>query len=114
MEIQTRWLEQDVLVIRPEGRLDDQTSDSFFHMTESLVAGADAKVIIDCSALTFVSSLGLATMIRFHTRLKREHGEVKLAALGQFFQKLLVVVGLHRVFAAYADVETAHRAFIKL
>ena len=65
------------------------------------------KLIIDCSGVTYMSSMGLGTLVRVHARMKKLGGDVKLAAVQGPVAQVMQVVFLHRIFQMYPTLEEA-------
>ena len=100
-----------ILVIEVTGRLDNDSSPFFFDCLEGEIEDGNTRVILDCSDLTFLSSLGIGTLIRIQSRLKQRGGTVKLADVPGVVADVLHVVHLDRLLDIYPDVDAAVAAF---
>lgn len=103
--------DDQVLVIEVTGRLDNDTSPFFFDCLEGEIEEGNTRVVLDCRGLTFLSSLGIGTLIRIQSRLKQRGGTVKLAAVPGVVADVLHVVHLDRLLDIYPDVDTAVASF---
>ena len=63
MEIFPVERDDDVLVIRAEGGIDGRNAERFLEEVTALVEQGSTRIIIDCSDLEIVSSLGLSSLL---------------------------------------------------
>lgn len=111
IDFKARTVDGDVWVISAIGSLDTYTSVAFFDCIEAEIESGKKKIIVDCSELDYLSSVGIGTLIRVHSRMKKLGGDVKLAALRGAPADVLRMTHLDRVFGIYDDVEHACRSF---
>lgn len=111
MEFYYHEVDHEVLILRADGGLDQQTSQQFLDELESLVQSGLRKIIVDCSGLTYVSSAGLGLLMRVHRMMKKHDGNVKLAGIRGVVSQLLATVHLDKMFEFYPDVDRARLAF---
>ena len=111
IDFKARTVDGDIWVISAIGSLDTYTSVAFFDCIEAEIENGKQKIVVDCSALEYLSSAGIGTLIRVHSRMKKLGGDVKLAALKGSPADLLRVTHLNRVFGIYNDVEQACQSF---
>ena len=81
MEIYYHEIDDDVLIVDADGGLDAHTAQQLVTDLEKLVDSGLSKIILDCSRLTYVSSAGLAALVRLHKHMQRRGGDVKIAAV---------------------------------
>jgi anti-sigma B factor antagonist len=103
--------DRDILVVQVSGRLDNDSSPFFFDCLEGEIEDGNTQVVLDCSELAFLSSLGIGTLIRIQSRLRQRGGTVKLAAVQGVVADVLHVVHLDRLLDIYPDVAAAVAAF---
>ncbi|MSQ89946.1 MAG: STAS domain-containing protein [Phycisphaerales bacterium] len=101
----------DLLVLRADGGLNTGTSSQLSDQVTTLVQGGVQKIVVDCTKLEIISSLGLSSLLMLHTRIKRVGGEVKLCGLKGAIVQVLAITKLDKVFELYPDVESARLAF---
>lgn len=111
IDFKSHTLDGDVLVITVTGELGPYTSSAFFDCLEGEIENGHRRIIVDCSHLHYLSSVGIGSLVRAHTRMKKHGGDVKLAALQGPVADVLRVTHLDKILAMYPDVESAHRAF---
>ena len=91
MEFYYHELDKNVLVLHADGGLNAQTADQFVSELEKLVDAGIRRIIVDCSRLQYVSSYGIAMLLRLHKRLAGHGGDVKLAAIPSTVVQIRVV-----------------------
>jgi anti-sigma B factor antagonist len=100
-----------VLVLTADGGLNAQTAEQFVRELEHVIAGGIHRVIVDCSKLEFVSSYGIAVLIRLHKHLAKLGGDVKLANIHSRVVSLMSLMKVDTIFDIYPDVDRARLAF---
>ena len=111
IDFRARTVDGDVWVISAIGELDTYTSSAFFDCIEAEIENGKKKIIVDCSDLNYLSSAGIGTLIRVHSRMKKLGGDVILAALRGTPADVLRLTHLDRVLGIYDDVEHACQSF---
>lgn len=80
-------------------------------LSEWLAAHPASQVVLDFSALGYVSSDFLAKLIGWQSRIQQGRGRLKLCGLGAPLQELFEVTKLSRKFEIAPDAETAVASF---
>jgi anti-sigma B factor antagonist len=111
MELYFHDTDRDVLILSADGGIDSVSAEQLVSELETLVAAGARKLIVDGSRLGFISSYGIAVLVRLHKKLAKRGGDVKLAALESRVARLIALVGLERVFQIYPTVDDARNAF---
>jgi len=111
MEFYYRDTDRDVLILRADGGIDGQNAQEFLNQLQRLLEAGATNLVVDCSALGYVSSIGITTLIRLHKRMAERGGHVRLAAVQSPLFRLLEITRLNQVFQAYPSVEQALQAF---
>jgi anti-sigma B factor antagonist len=111
MELYFHDTDRDVLILSADGGIDSVSAEQLVSELETLVAVGARKLIVDCSRLGFISSYGIAVLVRLHKKLAERGGDVKLAALESRVARLIALIGLERVFQIYPNVDDARNAF---
>ena len=96
-----------ILVIKPSGKLDAYTADDFFGCVQEQIDAGINNVIIDCSDLDYLSSVGVGTLIRIHHRTKKQNANVLYAALKGPVLDVLRLVHLDNLLGVYATIDDA-------
>ena len=105
MNITTRTL-NDVTVVAIAGSLDSNTAPAAQQAVDGIIAGGARKVLVDCTALDYISSAGLRVMLGAAKRLKGAGGELRLFGLNQAVREVFDISGFStilRVFRTEAD-----------
>ena len=111
MEFYYDQIENDVLILAADGGLNAQTADVFVRDIEKLVDAGLKKIIVDCSKLSYISSYGLAVLLRLHKRLGGRGGDVKICSVGGIVPQILEVTRLAQWFEVYPDMSQAKLSF---
>jgi anti-sigma B factor antagonist len=110
MNVRTEKLDRATVVI-PEGKLDFGAAADFQKRLEEVLAEAQAAgpaaVIIDCSALDYVSSAGLRTFLLSARTAQRGGIAFALCALKPAVREVFDLSGFSRVMAVHPDRATA-------
>lgn len=101
----------DLMILRADGGLNSATASQLSDQIAALVKGGVRNIIVDCSNLEIISSVGLGSLLLLHTRSKSAGGEVKLCGLKGSIVQIIRMTKLDRVFEIYSDVEEARLAF---
>ena len=111
MEFHYDDVQEDILIIKPDGDLNSETADEFVESIGKLVDAGLHSIIIDCSGLDYISSSGLGMLVRLHKRMDEKIGDVKIASVKSLIVNVLRMTRLNKVFSIYPDVESARQAF---
>jgi anti-anti-sigma factor len=64
-------------------------------------------VVLDLSAVTYLSSLAMAALVRFQKHVQSAGGQFRLAGTSSLIETLLKRCSLERVFNMYPDIPAA-------
>ena len=109
MNVRFETLAQTTLVI-PGGRLDFGAADGFQRQLDEALAGAPeapAAVIVDCTALDYVSSAGLRVFLLAARAAERAGISFALCALQPAVREVFELSGFSRIMTVHADRATA-------
>jgi anti-sigma B factor antagonist len=109
MKVRTEPLAQATVVI-PEGRLDFGAAPGFQAEIERVFAGVGhglAAVIIDCTALDYVSSAGLRVFLLGARAAQKAGVPFALCALQPAVREVFDLSGFSRIIPVHADRATA-------
>lgn len=95
------------MVLGVDGGLDASTAAQFTTEVEQLIEGGITRIIVDCSKLSYLSSAGLAALLRTHSRMARHGGDVRIAGAHGMVAQVLHLTRLDRLLQLYPDVERA-------
>jgi anti-sigma B factor antagonist len=100
-----------MMVLEVAGELDNYAVKDFTACLEYEIEKGHRRIIVDCSQLRFVSSMGVGTMVRIHGLMRKQGGDVKLASVKGMVADLFSLTKLDRLFNIYPDVDAAAAAF---
>jgi anti-sigma B factor antagonist len=94
-------------VVRASGEVDIWSSPALLEALDAAARASD-RIVIDLSAVTFLDSSGIATMVgALNLALRRPGGSLVLAGPRAIVRRVLQVVCLSDVFPTYASVDDA-------
>jgi len=98
MEISTRT-QQDVTIVALAGHLDSNTSPEAQAAIDAILAGGGRKVVIDFSALDYISSAGLRVLLGTAKRLNQERGALRLFGLNETVREVFEISGFATILS---------------
>ena len=107
MEIKTL---ANVALVKVEGRIDHISAPVFESELLPQVAGCsgeEKKLLLDCSALTYMSSAGLRVLMIAAKRCRQQKGQIVLAALQPTIQEIFRISRFDTVFEVFPSVPAA-------
>lgn len=100
----------DPLVLAPARRLDSATAPDFeSELLRRIDEGAGA-VLLDCSAMDYISSAGLRVILRAGKRLKASGGRLALCGLSEDCREAFRISGFDTLFPLYGSLDEGLRA----
>ncbi len=111
MEFYYHDVQRDVLILRADGGIDSHNVQAFLNELQRLIEAGAKKLLVDCTRIGYLSSVGITALIRLHKRMAEHGGEVKLANVQGPLFRLLEITRLDQVFQIYPTVDDALRAF---
>ena len=106
LQLKEKQLE-GVLQLIISGRLDGVTSPEFEQKLDQLLAAGSSKVIIDCSALAFVSSAGLRVFLSFAKKIQKVKGVLMLAGLQPMVSDVFKLAGFFNFLKHFDTLDEA-------
>ena len=111
MELYFHDLDRDVLILAADGGLNSDTASTFISNVEGVAAAGIQKLIVDCSNLSFISSMGLRMLLTIHARMKSRGCDVRIAGAKSFVLDTIRLSRLDRLLKLYPDVNAARLSF---
>lgn len=96
----------NVIILGPVGRLDSLSCREF----EGRLLGAlneSNAVVVDCTALDYISSAGLRVLLVAAKQARAANGRLALAALRENPREVFEISGFSAIFAIHPTVEAA-------
>ncbi len=91
----------EVLIVGPEGKLDANSARDLEEMLQSAIDKGSMKILVDCSALAYISSSGLRVILKAAKRLNGANGRIALCRLSDNVEKVFQISG----FSTVLDIE---------
>jgi anti-sigma B factor antagonist len=104
-------VDRDVLILKADGGIDSVNAEEVVAELTRLVESGIRKLVVDCSRLGYISSAGVAVLLRLHKRLWAAGGHAKVAAAQGPVFRLLELTKLAELFEIYPSVAEALEAF---
>ncbi|HMD34829.1 MAG TPA: anti-sigma factor antagonist [Vicinamibacterales bacterium] len=101
----------DIAVVRVAGHLVEGAESTALQKHIDGLMPFGAHLLLNLSAVEFMDSSGLGLLVRYLTRTRNAHGNMKLCSLPPPLQEVLRVTRLQSVFDPYASEEDAIAAF---
>src|SRR5947209_7661155 len=101
-----------VNIIDVTGRLAPEgTEDALFKMVSGLVDAGERNFLIDLSSTTFISSLGLGSLLRALRAVEAQDGQLKLLSPSHSVGRILELSRMNDVFTIMPDEAAAVASF---
>ncbi len=112
MKIRERLVD-NVAILELSGKLlgGSAGSEEFRVAIKSLLEKGINKVVVDVSEVKRMNSTGLGVLISVLTSLRGNEGDLKLAAINEVMEGILVMTKLDTIFETYETAEGAAQSF---
>ena len=110
MDITTRT-QRDVTVVALAGNLDSNTSPQAQQALDGILAGGGRKMVVDFTALDYISSAGLRVLLGTAKRLSGAGGALRLFGLNATVQEVFDISGFSTILAVFATEAEALKGF---
>jgi anti-sigma B factor antagonist len=107
----TRSADGDISVLHLDGFLDAYTSPALENAIQHEVDEGRARIVVECSRLTYISSAGLGVFMGFIEDIRSRGGDLKLCGLSTKVRQIFEIVGFHTIYDMVPDVPSAVRRF---
>lgn len=99
------------LVLKPVGRLDNNTAPRFQTKAEQVMALGESKLVVDMIALDYISSAGMRSLLATAMQLRSIEGSsIVFARPGDMVMEVLRVTGFEKMFSVYSTLDEALKA----
>lgn len=107
----TERMREGVVIVTLKGRLTVGESAFVHERVSQVLASGRANLIVDLSAVDYIDSMGLGSLVHGFTSVKKAGGALKLLRLSKRNVELLLLTKLHNVFEVFAEEEDAVNSF---
>jgi len=97
----------DVLVVRPEGRIDTNTSDELERALTGRIDGGAHRLVLDMSGTDYISSAGLRVLLLAAKKLRGVAGQLVLGGMNPSVRQIFELAGFVSIFTIEPDVDRA-------
>ena len=101
----------EVTILGVKGKLILDEVDLLRNRITSLVDQNRRKLLLDLGGVPYVDSAGLGEIVRCHTTVTRQGGQLKLLNLTKRIQDLMTITKLSNVFDTYDSEPDAIKSF---
>ncbi len=110
MDITTRTQNGVTLVVLA-GSLDSNTSPKAQQALDGMLAAGARKMVVDCTALDYISSAGLRVLLGTTKRLSGAGGALRLFGLNETVREVFDISGFSTILAVFATEPDALKGF---
>jgi len=97
----------DYSVVIVEGRIDTTTAGDFEKSIMEVIEGGCKKLILDCTALNYISSSGLRVFLIVQKKMMAISGQFKLCSLQPGIKEIFDISGFSTIFSVFDNTDTA-------
>ena len=101
----------DVLICKPQGEINISNSGELRKAFDGLIKKNEKKVLVVFSAVPYIDSSGLATLIEMFQRLKKIGGILRFSNLDQKVRNVFEITKLLKLFVVFDTQEEALKDF---
>ena len=99
----------DILVV--VGEVDASSSIQLDSAINAEVSGGTKKLLIDCTALDYISSAGLGVFMSYIEEVKIQGASMAICGLNEKVQNVFQILGLDQLLNIYPDREKGIESF---
>jgi anti-sigma B factor antagonist len=112
LEIQTKHLQPDIVVLEITGRIVGiKECEQLEWATDSLVQEKQKKIIFNLTGVTHIDSTGIAITVASASEVKQAGGELRLAGANKHVEQILKTTNVDRLVASYLTAADAAVGF---
>lgn len=101
-----------VVVLKPDGALVEQECASFKGRLSEAIGASLGRFVVDLSAVPFVDSRGLETLVEVTEELGKSGQALRLCGVNKTIREVLDLTELTNLFEHFEDANTAVRSFL--
>ena len=103
----TRNKQSGVMVLAPDGRLDIVESPKFEEAVLEVIAGGDTRLVLDMSAVPYVSSSGLRVIVLGAKKASEAGGGFAVSSPQVIVKKVFQAAGMQNLFKTFDALDEA-------
>jgi anti-anti-sigma factor len=102
----------EVGILRVSGFMNIENVPAFEKHLADMIHGGKLKIILDFSALEYISSSGLGEIVMHIRNLRQRGGDIKIGGYSTVVYDTLKTFGFTDIFSSYSSCEEAVRTFL--
>ncbi len=103
----TKEKKDDINVVKIEGRLDTTNYSDLEDLLVRLTENNEINILLDLSALEYISSSGLRILLKYLKVIKAAEGRFMLCAMTTDIREIFEISGFVNIFEIFEDQATA-------
>ena len=103
----------EVTTVMLKGRIDATVAPEIEQELLGLISGGSHRLVTVLSDVTFISSAGLRSLVAALKQAKREHGDLRLADMGDRVKEVFEITGLSTIFQIFPNCDEAVQSYSK-
>jgi len=107
----TERMRDGVVILALKGRLTVGEATSVHEKVNQVLASGCLNLVLDLSAVDYIDSMGLGSLVKGFTSVKKAGGALKLLSLNKRNVELLLLTKLHTIFEVFAEEGDAVNSF---
>lgn len=100
-----------VVVCKIEGEVNIGSSPDLRKVFDAFIQKNIQKIVLDFSAVSYIDSSGLATLIELLQRLKKINGKFRISNMSEKIKNVFEITKLHKIFETFDTQELALKDF---
>jgi anti-anti-sigma factor len=101
----------NISIFALDGRINSQSAAMLEETLQTMSATGNVRMILDLSAVTYISSSGLRTLAAILTQNRGSGGDLLLVTPTRKIQRVFQIIGFDNFFNMFDTVESAVQAF---
>jgi anti-anti-sigma factor len=96
-----------VVVLRAAGRMDVDSATQFEPACDACIGEGFTRIVIDFGDLTYISSMGLRSVVTIAKKLKEKGGQLRICRQTGLVRQVFEITRLTQLFPVYDTLESA-------
>ena len=98
---------EEYAIVSVEGRVDTTNAGEFEKAMMELLDGGATRIVLECSALNYISSSGLRVFLIVQKKMMGLKGQFSLCSLQPGIREIFDISGFSSIFSMFPDKESA-------
>jgi anti-anti-sigma factor len=95
------------VIVAVKGRMDGVSAPEFEKTMADHIGSGASRFVVDCSALEYISSAGLRSLLTTAKTLRARDGELVFAALRDSVREVFEIGGFSTIFSVFDSADAA-------